>query len=369
MVDAPRLTRLTPLIEEAASVGGGDELGKLLRSLVVEARSATGARYCALGVVGDHGVLSEFIYDGIDPEEATKIGDPPIGRGVLGTLIRSREPLVLDEISEHPDSVGFPDNHPAMHGFLGVPVAVGGESFGNLYLTEKEGGFTEDDVVAVEALSHIAGVAIQNARMHARLQRVAIVEDRQRIARDLHDSVIQDLFAVGLGLQSMITSIDDDRLSERLNEAIDTLDSSVAALRRYIFELKDSRPPATDLDQRLQDVVSRMGSVYPAHVELEIDGIVEGPWVDDVVLLVTEALSNALRHSGSDEIHVLVTRDEGHLVIEVSDRGSGFRSTDVGRGLGLASMRARAELHGGSAEVRSEPGEGTLVSVRLPIEP
>jgi signal transduction histidine kinase len=368
MVDAPRLTRLTPLIEEAASVGGTDELGKLLRALVAEAKAATGARYAALGVVGDHGVLSEFLYDGMTHEQAQSIGHPPIGRGVLGTLVHSDKPLILTEITDHPDSVGFPEHHPEMHTFLGVPVTAGGESFGNLYLTEKEGGFTNDDVIAVVALSHIAGMAIQNARMQTRLRKVAVVEDRQRIARDLHDSVIQDLFAVGLGLQSIVSRLDDEQMAERVNEAIDTLDSSVAALRRYIFELKDSRPPATDLDQRLQDVVARMGAVYPARVELEIEDIEEGPWVDDVVLLVTEALSNALRHSHADEVRVLVTRDQSHLQIEVSDEGSGFEGTEVGRGLGLASMRARAESHGGSAQVESEPGKGTRVRVRLPIE-
>lgn len=369
MVDAPRLTRLTPLIEEAASVGAGDGLARLLRSLVAEAKSATGARFAALGVIGDHGALSEFLYDGISDDEARLIGHPPIGRGVLGTLMRHNEPLVLEEISEHEDSVGFPDHHPEMHNFLGVPVTAGGEHFGSLYLTEKEDGFNEADRLAVVALSHIAGVAIQNARLHARLSRVAVVEDRQRIARDLHDSVIQDLFAVGLGLQSLASRIDDDGMTARLNDAIDILDASVAALRRYIFELKDSRPPATDFDQRLQDVVSRMGAVYPARVELEIEEIEEGPWADDVVLLVTEALSNALRHSRADEIRVLVTKEENDLVIEVIDEGAGFRSTDVGRGLGLASMRARAESHGGQAEVQSEPGEGTRVRVRIPVVP
>jgi signal transduction histidine kinase len=196
-----------------------------------------------------------------------------------------------------------------------------------------------------------------------------VIEDRQRIARDLHDSVIQDIFAVGLGLQSIVSRLDDEGMTESLNDAIDTLDASVAALRRYIFELRDSRPPATDFDQRIQDVVSRMGAVYPARVELEIENVEEGPWADDVVLLVTEALSNALRHSRSEEVRVLVTKEANDLVIEVIDRGAGFRTTDVGRGLGLASMRARAESHGGRAEVHSEPGEGTRVRVRIPVVP
>src|SRR5690606_17885133 len=103
--------------------------------------------------------------------------------------------IVLEAISDHPDSVGFPANHPAMISFLGVPVAVADRSFGNLYLTDKEGGFNDDDVVAIEALSRIAGAAVQTARLQSRLRRLAVVEERQRIARDLHDSVIQDLFA------------------------------------------------------------------------------------------------------------------------------------------------------------------------------
>lgn len=367
MVDAPGLTRLSPLLEEAASVGSGDDLGRLLSALVAEARAATGASYCALGVIGDHGVLSEFIYDGITEEKANEIGAPPSGRGVLGTLIRDRESLLLEEIAHHPDSVGFPENHPAMHNFLGVPVTVGAESFGNLYLTEKEGGFSDEDLTTVQALSHVAGVAIQNARLHSRLRRIAVVEDRQRIARDLHDSVIQDLFAVGLSLQGVVAHLGESVETGKLNDAIDTLDSSVSSLRRYIFELRDSRPPVTDLDQRLQSVVARMGAVYPAQVELEMEEIENGPWVDDVVLLVTEALSNALRHSGADQVKVVVNQEEDNLVLEVSDNGAGFETVEDGKGLGLTSMRSRAEANGGTAEIRSIPGVGTRVVARIPI--
>lgn len=366
MVDRVAVTRLSPLIEEAAAVGGTADLDHLLRTLVSEAREATGARYAALGVLGEYGVLSDFIYDGITEEQALLIGPPPSGRGVLGTLIHHRHPLLLDVIGHHPDSVGFPEHHPPMSTFLGVPITAGDESFGNLYLTEKEGGFTEDDLVAVKALSHIAGSAIQSARLHSRLRQMAVVEDRQRIARDLHDSVIQDLFAVGLGLQALSVGV-DDVVATGLNSAIDTLDSSVATLRRYIFELRETPKPAESLDERIREVVERMAGAYPTRVELSVDGVHQGPWVEDALLLTTEALSNALRHGRANLIEVSLRLDEGHQVIEVVDDGVGFDVEEVSSGMGLASMKARADATGGRAEIHSEPGGGTRVTARLPI--
>jgi signal transduction histidine kinase len=368
MADRVAVTRLSPLIEEAAAVGGTADLDQLLRSLVAEARRTTGARYAALGVIGDHGVLSDFIYDGITEEKAHQIGPPPTGRGVLGTLIRKRRPLVLEVIGEHPDSVGFPDHHPPMSNFLGVPITAGDESFGNLYLTEKDGGFSEDDLVAVKALSHIAGSGIHSARLQGRLRRLAVVEDRQRIARDLHDSVIQDLFAVGLGLQALSMGV-DDAVAARLNSAIDTLDASVATLRRYIFELRETPGPAERLDERVREVVERMSRAYSTRVELTVEEVHHGPWVQDAVLLTTEALSNALRHGRANLIEISLRADEGHQVIEVSDDGAGFDVGQIAMGMGLSSMKARAYATGGWAEIQSQPGTGTRVTARLPIKP
>lgn len=368
MVDRVAVTRLSPLIEEAAAVGGTADLDHLLRTLVAEARRATGARYAALGVLGDHGVLSDFIYDGITEEQAHLIGPPPSGRGVLGTLIRDRHPLVLDIIDEHPDSVGFPEHHPPMRTFLGVPITAGDESFGNLYLTEKEGGFTEDDLIAVRALSHIAGSGIHSARLQSRLHKLAIVEDRQRIARDLHDSVIQDLFAVGLGLQALSAGA-DEKVTTGLNSAIDTLDSSVATLRRYIFELRDTPRPAERLDERMRSVVERMSRAYSTRVELTVEGVHHGPWVEDAVLLTTEALSNALRHGRADLIEISLRIEDRHQVIEVFDDGAGFDLDQVSMGMGLRNMKARADATGGWADIESVPGRGTRVTAYLPIRP
>lgn len=369
MTDASRLHRLSPLIAEAASVEGESDLGRVLRTLVAEVMNATGAPYVALGVIGEHQVLSDFVYEGISDEQADLIGHLPSGRGVLGTVIRENRIIMLESIADHPDSVGFPANHPPMREFLGVPVSAGGETFGNLYLTDKRGGFTDDDVTVVQALGRIAGAAVQTARLQTRLRHMAVVEDRQRIARDLHDSVIQDLFAVGLGLQGLSARVTDDDISRLLNDSIDTLDTSVNRLRRYIFELRDVSQPSVGLDERLQNLVSRMGSAYPAEVRLTLEDLAEMTDAgDEIVLIVTEALSNALRHSRAENVSVTLSRHAEEMVLRVEDDGIGFDPGDAERGgMGVVSMRTRARGLGGRLVIESEPDEGTSVEVRFPV--
>lgn len=367
MTPPGNLNTIASLIGAAAAVVGETDLGTLLRRLVTEARAATGADYAALGVLGGHGVLADFIYEGIDESRAKVIGHLPTGRGVLGTVIRENTTIVLDNISGHPDSIGFPENHPAMITFLGVPVAVGDRAFGNLYLTDKEGGFTDEDVVLVEALSRIAGAAVQTARLQGRLRGVAVVEERQRIARDLHDSVIQDLFAVGLSLQSLATRLDDEPAVAILDDSVDRLDHSVDSLRDYIFELKQSPHSLLPLGDRLQELASRMGSAYPARVRLTIEGAGAPPATtdEDILMLASEALSNALRHSGADNVSVTLETGDGGVALTVTDDGSGFEDSEARRGMGLANMRARAKAMGATFELETS-SSGTTVAVRLP---
>lgn len=368
MTDRAGLTRIAPLIAEAASVEGEADLGKVLRTLVAEVMSATGAPYVALGVIGEHQVLSDFVYQGISQELADHIGHLPTGKGVLGTVIRENETIILSSISEHPDSVGFPEHHPPMEGFLGVPVSVGGEAFGNLYLTDKKGGFTEDDVVVVQALSRIAGAAIQTARLQTRLRHVAVVEDRHRIARDLHDSVIQDLFAVGLGLQGLSARVGEAEIAAVLDGSIDTLDEAVNTLRSYVFELKETTRPTVGLDERIQALVARMGSAYPANVRLSLEDFQSRESDDELILIVTEALSNALRHSQAENVEVSLGREGGDLVLQVVDDGVGFETTEISQGgMGIANMRTRARGLGGNVQIESRTGEGTKVEVRYPV--
>lgn len=369
MTDSTGLQRLAPLIAEAASVEGETDLGRMLRTLVAEVQAATGAPFVALGVIGEHQVLSDFVYEGISKEQADEIGKLPSGHGVLGTVIRENQTIILERISDHPDSVGFPDHHPPMDSFLGVPISVGGDPFGNLYLTDKEGGFTDEDTAAVEAISRIAGAAIQTARLQTRLRHMAVVEDRHRIARDLHDSVIQDIFAVGLSLQGLSSRVNEPHTSDLLDSSIDTLDRAVGTLRKYVFELREDVAPTTGLDEKIQSLVARMGSAYPSKVELSVEPMPGYESDDDLVLLLTEALSNALRHAHADHVTVEVREDQerGEIVLSVTDDGVGFDPKTVGGGMGLANMRARVLGLDGTLELGSKPGEGTAVVARVPV--
>lgn len=361
--------RLTALISGAAAVVSEVELDTLLRRLVTEARSATGARYAALGVLGEHGVLTDFIHEGLDADQAARIGELPSGKGVLGTVIRENKTIRVETIGDHPDSFGFPPHHPPMTSFLGVPISVGSEAFGNLYLTDKEGGFTDDDVVLVEALSRIAGSAVQTARLHDRLRRLAVTEDRARIARDLHDSVIQDLFAVGLSLQSVSARVGDLGASEVLDDSVDRLDDAVEALRAFIFQLQDHSRTPTALDEVLQDLIARMGSAYPSTVtlEYEVESPIEPDLEDEIVKIITEALSNALRHSDADTVQVYMGTTRDTWVLRVSDDGHGFDIEGVEFGLGLLNMKTRAAKTGADFSLVSNYGEGTTVTAAGPL--
>ncbi|MEO8292535.1 MAG: GAF domain-containing protein, partial [Actinomycetota bacterium] len=181
-------------------------LDLVLQRIVELAVAITGARYGAMGVLGEDGRIDEFITEGVSLAERARIGDPPTGHGILGALIRERRPMRLPDIAADRRSSGFPPNHPPMHSFLGAPVSARGTLFGNIYLTEKRGAaeFTEDDEQALVVLATQAGVAVENARLyqetqrqHRELQRLSVLEDRERIAKELHDGVIQSLFAVG----------------------------------------------------------------------------------------------------------------------------------------------------------------------------
>ena len=368
MGQPPTFDRMSGLIEAAAGVVEQTDLELVLRRLVTEATAATGARYGALGVLGDHGVLSDFLHEGISADQASRIGRLPTGRGVLGTVIRLNETIRVDEISTHPDAVGFPEHHPPMGSFLGVPVAVGDTAFGNLYLTDKEGGFTDQDVTVVEALSRIAGAAVKTARLQERLRRVAVVEDRQRIARELHDSVIQEMFAVGLGLQGVAQLVESPQAEATLLDAVDRLDRSVETLRRYIFELKNEPDSRPRLDERLQELVARMGSAYPARVRLslDLDHPLEGSVDDELVAIVTESLSNALRHAAAGSVDVDVSVDNHRCEIRVKDDGTGFDTRAPTEGMGLENMHGRVRRRNGEITIISSE-VGTELSVRIPV--
>ena len=227
-IDDP--VKLRGLVQAMLILEGEFSLPVVLRRLVEEACKLVDARYGALGVLNeDRTMLNQFLTVGLDEEEELAIGPRPTGRGVLGSLIADPTPARLRDLSENPDSCGVPDHHPNMSSFLGVPIRVRGEVFANLYLTNKNSAeeFSEDDEGTAMALALAAGAAIENAQLHAAMRDRTLTEDRDRIARDLHDSIIQRLFAVGLSLQGTARLIDNPEVASRLSDAINKLDETI----------------------------------------------------------------------------------------------------------------------------------------------
>jgi len=365
--------RIAGLVEGAASVAGQVELAGILRSTVEFAKEITGARFAALCVVGEHGGLVEFITVGMDDETARGIGTPPKGAGMLGMITAMGKTIRTNDVATHPDASGFPDAHPRMGSFLGVPIRVGEQIFGNLYLTDKAKGFTEEDEILIEFLAVTAGSAVSTLRLQDRLRRAALLEDRERIARDLHDSIIQDLFAVGLNLQAAAAQVasDPDGMRLKIDASIDHLDESIAALRRYIFDL---RPPVwarPNLRESLADLVGQLSAPYQATVSLEVScpaDLVPRYLADELVATVKEALSNALRHSQADSIEVRVGCGASQAVMTVADDGIGFDPSGPGKGLGLSNMASRVAAVGGSFRVDTTETDGTVFRATFPLD-
>ena len=360
--------RFAELLDAAAQVSEQSELHGLLESLIDIAMGLTGAKYGALGVVGSHGFLVDFIHRGMDPELAVRIGHLPLGLGVLGAITRG-ESVRLDDIAAHPDSTGMPDGHPPMSSFLGVPLRTRNELFGNIYLAEKPGGFTAEDQSTIETLSLIAGSAVANVRIHRRLREAAVAEDRARIARDVHDDIIQDLFAVGLALQGLAESLPGEEHSSVVRTQVERVDECITSLRQFIFNLRRPATHTRDLEIEITELVEELAEPYSADVEVSVDALAEGfsnDVADAVLHIIKESTSNALRHSGSSLVRILVTGGFNNLSVSVIDHGSGFDPNADHAGMGLTNLQQRAVDVGGELAVKSSHN-GTTVTLVLPL--
>jgi len=541
-IDAARGTqdRVHSLLEAVLSIGRELDLPHVLRRIVEAAVVLVDAEYGALGVVEGSG-LSEFLTVGVSEEEAAVIGAPPSGHGILGELIRHPEPLRLSEISDHPASYGFPPDHPPMHTFLGVPIRVRDEVFGNLYLTQKRGGgeFDGEDETVLQTLAVAAGVAIENARLyraarerqrwmeanaeivaallsgagelevlegivqHARsivgadlaavalqvenstdlrvmiatgtdaddhrglvlprdgsfmgaavtagepittaevqkdarvtagpprfgglgpavavpmvtdggtpgalllsrrergapftedetspllafagqaalalelaerrraAEQIALLEDRDRIARDLHDLAIQRLFATGMTLQSTLRFVDHPQASERLLRAVDDLDETIKIIRSTIFGLRTAEAERRPQGLRaraaagVERAAGNLGFTPSLSMQGLLDTDVPAAVAEDAVAVLSEALSNVARHARATAADVTFVVARGTLTVTVTDNGVGLPQD--GRRSGLRNLATRAERLGGRLEAGPGPHGGTRLLWTVPL--
>lgn len=363
---------LRRLLDAVLMIEGDVELSVLLRHFVEEACVLVDARYGALGVLNEaRTTLDQFISVGLSEEEKALIGAPPTGRGVLGLLITDPEPLRLRDLATHPDSYGVPAHHPAMKSFLGVPVRTRNEVYGNLYLTDKRGAdsFSDEDESLAEALALAAGIAIENNRLHDRVRMSSVLDDRDRIARDLHDRVIQRVFAIGLSLQEATRSADPELIVSRVNTAVDNLDTTITEIRTAIYEL-DGGDVKGGLRHGVLELVGELTPLLGARPEVTFAGPVENVpqrTADNLLAVVREALTNAAKHAQASRFLVTVSASD-HVTLEVVDNGVGLPSVTSKEGLGLANLRSRAERLGGECVIAAGDFGGTRVTWRVPVE-
>jgi signal transduction histidine kinase len=369
-IDDPE--KLRRLMAAVLMVSADIELPELLRHFIAEACSLVEARYGALGVLNPaRTALDQFLTVGLSEEEERQIGARPTGRGVLGVVITDPEPLRLDDLHSHPDSYGFPPHHPPMNSFLGVPLRVRGVVYGNLYLTDKLNGqaFNEEDEAMAEALAQAAGIAIQNTRLNDTVRLVGLLDDRDRIARDLHDRVIQRIFSVGMSLQGVVRMPGPPELLSRVSKAVDDLDGTIDEIRTAIFELEDGmrerglRRSVLDL---ANDLASQLGSRPEVSFTGPVDNGVSQRAADHLLAVLREALTNAGKHAGATRFRVTVSVDDA-LRLEVTDNGIGISlPTAESQGLGLTNLRHRAEKLGGTLEFLVPDDGGTTVVWTVP---
>ncbi|MFJ9520714.1 GAF domain-containing sensor histidine kinase [Kitasatospora sp. NPDC101801] len=350
------------------------EVREVLRRITAEARTLLGARYAALGVPDDHGGFAQFVVDGVTDEEWKAIGPLPRQHGVLAAMLHQLTPTRLDDVRQAPDFEGWPDAHPDLTDFLGMPIVDGTEVLGAVFLANKEGGFTAHDEELLRILAAHAAIALGNARLYERSRELTLAGERARIAHDLHDAVAQKLFSLRLTAKAAATLVDRDpaRARAELAEVARLAAEAADELRTVVIEL---RPAALDEDGLVATLASQaqvLDRAHTARVRFSSDGVRTLPPGQEAAVLrvAQEALHNALRHSGAQAVEVTLTGTPGRGArLRVHDDGRGFDPEAVrreGRHLGLVSMRDRAAAVGGTLSLESAPGQGTAVELEVP---
>ncbi|MEE1801860.1 GAF domain-containing sensor histidine kinase [Streptomyces sp. NPDC101062] len=356
------------------------EVHDVLKTIVVSARELLDAEYAALGVPDDHGGFAQFVVDGVSDEQWKAIGPLPRQHGILAAMLHEEKAERLADVRQDPRFEGWPSAHPDMSDFLGLPVRDGDETIAALFLANKrcpkpDGGcgFTEEDEELLSILAQHAAIALTNARLYERSRELTIVEERSRLAHELHDAVSQKLFSLRLTAQAAAALVDRDpaRAKDELQQVAALAAEAADELRAAVVEL---RPAALDEDglvATLRTQIQVLDRAHAARVTFDSSAVRALPAAQEEALLrvAQEALHNALRHSGGDRVDVTLARRAQGAVLSVTDNGKGFEPRVIrraGRHLGLVSMRDRASGVGGRLRVQSAPGRGTTIEMEVP---
>jgi signal transduction histidine kinase len=387
------LNRIAGLVSAGMFLASELQIDDVLQRIADAARVVLGARYAAIGVLDrQRSGLEKFVTSGLSDATRTAIGDLPRGRGLLGALITDPRPIRIASIEDDPRAAGFPPHHPTMTTFLGVPIRVGTEVFGNLYVTDKlEGPFTDDDESLALAFAAQAAVAIANAQRYGEQQRAALVAsqereraaaqglrrtieaqeaERARIARELHDEAGQELTALTLQLRAMEDYVEGEVGRARLWEVRQALTRTASSLRELAIELRPSGLREHGLASAIQRHADRMRGASGIEIDVALGAIPDNlsePVEIGLFRVIQEALTNVVRHSGATHASVVASHTGGRLRLVVDDDGIGFDPENATDRLGLAGIRERMELLGGVLRIESDRAVGTTVIVELEV--
>lgn len=364
------------LSRAVAAVTSELSLPRTLQTIVDIARELAEARYAALGVPNEDGTLKTFITSGMEAATAAAIGHEPRGLGLLGAILESDEPIRLENLREDPRSAGFCENHPEMTRLLGVPIISRGERLGNLYLTDPLDGepFSEDDERLIVLLAKHAAIAIENARLSEQLQKLAQSRERDRIGMELHDGVIQSVYAVGMKLEIMRGQFPMTPEQEKQYQGIiEDLNQIIEDIRLYIRNLRTARDEQATFGQRLDNLARHFKDFSQVDVVLDVPSSLRTlteKQRHSLSQIAREALSNVARHAEATQVRVKVREAGSNLVMTISDNGKGFNPDEIDNpsSFGLRNMDQRARRLGGTLLIESDQN-GTTISVQIPFRP
>lgn len=363
------LNEIASLVMSAAEAR---TLEQALERIAHASRQLVEAQYAALSVPDRQGSLKYFKVSGLTPEQIAEIEHPPHGIGLLGLAQRERKTLRLDDMADHPQSVGFIEGHPEMKSLLSVPIQIGQQYFGTLYLCDRVDGkpFSEADQRLIEILAGYAALAIAGVQLSEQQSQVTLLKERERIAMDLHDGVIQSLYAIGMHLELIRTY--DGIYTQDLAPIIGDLNAVIEDIRRYIHDLKLRNNNKGTIYDSLADVVARLH--IPDDLEVKIDAPSQRPpfmpaTFDAICQIANEAISNAIRHADAHQISITAHQSEGTFEIVITDDGRGFDidTMTYHSGLGLRNIQQRARIHHGDVVIETAPNQGTRLTIIIPM--
>jgi signal transduction histidine kinase len=362
------------------------DLGIVLQKVVDLSRELVASRFGALGVINEDGEgFEQFITSGISLEERRVIGAGPIGKGIFGILLDEGNPIILNDIESHESHSGFPKNHPRMESLLGVPIITKGKVIGDLYLAnkidphDKSGNkivpFSDEDRRILEMFATQAAIAIDNAKLYRQIQQLAILEERQRFGMDLHDGVIQSIYAVGLMLEDIQRRMDDDILAskEGISTAIRSLNTAISDIRNYILDLRPQHFQGRNILQGIEELSRALRANTFMNVHVDINNVdpsrLSPERTVEILHIAQEALSNVQKHARASDVDIIVEMFDRELHMNILDNGVSIKPSEIlgSNGNGLTNMRERTAALGGQIAIVPRGGGGTEVSLSIPI--